>query len=72
MKLPDLPETDADKSDSWYYTVDQMVAIRREAFIAGLEEAAKVINPPRFANEADRIIAWDCVNAILALKEQIE
>ena len=26
MKLPDLPETDADAADSWYYTVDQMHA----------------------------------------------
>ena len=64
--FPPLPETDADKSDSWYYTVDQMVAIRREAYIAALEEAAELV-----------LLYWgrsfaETVEGIRALKEKIE
>ena len=83
MKLPDLPAHPVRRSfirssgtlsnNGWTSAeADAIRQIQREAALWALEEAAKVINPPRFANEADRIIAWDCVNAILALKEQIE
>ena len=82
MRLPPLPDTDADAADSWYYTVDQMVAIRREAFIAGLEEAEKVcIEQSTAADKRWRGDAYDdgsCDMAaalaadILKLKEKIE
>ena len=78
MKLPDLPEyaigptIDGVRYKPPSLSTTQLQAIQREAAIWALDEAAKAINPPRFANEADRIIAWDCVNAILALKGEIE
>ena len=48
IKPPPLPDTDPDKVDSWYYTVDQMHAHARAAMQKMREECAKVCETNRY------------------------
>ena len=72
IKLPPLPEpvyTIDEDGNKVFYHKARLVRARDIAVVrAVLEAALKAINPTRYANEADRSIAWDHYHAIDALK----